>query len=350
MEVTWPDRERERVDFRLKALRFGIENGLRDEEIAKALCEETRRKGHRLAAIKEKLGKGYSLIESLRVQRGLIPQGALFLLTFIFRFPLIEALRDTSRNVFPRDIHSMLKAGEIMGNLPTIISHAEKNIEQDRMIYTKTNMQMLYPIYLIFVPGVIISSVLVFIYPEFYHMFSDMGIADDFWYFSYYHYSTFLVWCLLGILFVSYLIFRQCLSVRKSYLAFMQVLSSALTLDVEEDAAIAMAAASSNSRIVKLRCRKARRFLGSGYTIEESISKAFPRGRELSWFFKQSRCSNAEDVFEIWCGILKDKLERKADVYAQGFSTGIVLFVGACAFLVALSIFMPLIHLTNALM
>jgi len=325
MIVTWPDRKRERIGFRLNVLKFGLENGLDDGEIVDALCASFIRRKTMVPRIKKRLERGLSLVKSLSM----------------------------SQRIFPGSVTAVLRAGEEMGDLPRMVSHAERQMDFDRSLYTRINMQFLYPLYLLVFTGTPVSISFIFIYPEFAEMIDELSDEvyglEDIWHLSPRHVFL-MVWGAIGLCVTAYIIFHWRLSVRKKNLTFVQVLSSAILRNLNEDTALELAGDAADSRRFQRATGKARRLLKEGADLKEAVAGAFAGGERMLWFFNQSRQSDAAEVLETWAGMLRDALDRRADVFSQALSTLIVLCVGVCAFLLAYTIFNMLITLMNLLM
>ncbi len=346
--VTWADRERERAAFRLGILRFGLQNGLDDHAIAEAVCKETRREKKQVARVRRNLADGRSLIDALTLYPRTLAGSIWTLYNYSFLSPL-KYLSDRSSRVFSPDVSALLRAGERMGRPDTMAACAEDCVELDRTLFTRLNMQMYYPMFLIFGPAYIQTVIVIFIYPQFYEMFDELGVWDEVVQISPGLFLLF-AWTLLGVCLAGYLIFRARLSARKRLLSFVRVLSLALDMDLDEATALDLAGSATGSGIMMRRSRGAQRRLRDGLAIDEAVAKSFPRAGEITWFFRQSSLPDAAEAFRTWAGLLRDRLERRAELFAQAFSTLIVLCVGACVCLIAYMLFYYLIALANLLM
>ena len=323
--TTRADRIKERVSFLLRILKFGLKNGLDDKKIVEALCEERRPHKTVSSKVKEKLAEGTSMIDALCI----------------------------NKNIFPESISSLLKAGEKMGNLDSMVSYAEESVDLDRMIQTRMSIQFVYPLLVLIMLLPIMPSLHVFVYPTFTEMIHDLTSATgNPVRLSFPFLKSYAV--IVGVIvfwLISYIYFLRSLSRKRNHLSFVRVLSSALSLDIEEKVALELAIQSgANSRRMRNHTKKAENLLQEGFSIDDAIAQSFPQGEEVSWFFKQARKSDAAETFKAWAGILKDKLNRKADLYAQLLSTLLIFCVGVCVWLITSSVFNVLTSITNMLM
>ena len=80
-------------------------------------------------------------------------------------------------NVFPMILVSMVEAGEVSGNLDTIMLRMAEHFEKENKIENKVKSAMVYPAVLAVITVVVVIFMLVFIMPTFTSMFDDSGTA-----------------------------------------------------------------------------------------------------------------------------------------------------------------------------
>lgn len=352
LQVTWPDRERERTEFRLRVLEFGLENELSDAEIIRAVCAETVSEENRMQKAVDRLDEGASLVEALREQESWYSRMIGYANHIFTPLPVVGRFTDVSKRMFPRRVVSILRAGEKSGNLREMVNFARGDIGLERLLSTRMNMQLLYPLSLILGPGLALSTVYFYVNSAFSEIFGDVLSSHKeeplAWLLTPGQFAL-VAWGLLLLCGVGYLIFRNRLGARRRKLVFTRVLSSALALDVEEDRALGLAGEACDSWIERRRAGKARNLLEKGFSMEEAVTSAFPGGERLRWFFDQAKYGDAAEAFDMWSGMLRDRLERRADVFAQAFSTLVVLSVGVCISLIGIGMFQFLITVAELL-
>ena len=325
LAITYADRRKERIAFSLRILKFGLDNGLEDKKIVEALYEGRRRAKRGFHQVSNKLAEGDSLVDALRI----------------------------NTKVFPRSTTSLLEAGEKMGSLRSMVSYAEESINLDGMIRTRMNMQFVYPLLVLAALLPIMPCLQIFIWPTFVEMLHDMtlGIENPVRVSLPFFRSYAVIAAAVLFWLVSYIYFCRSLSLKKSHLTFVRVLSSALSADVEEKVGLELAIQSAGAtQGMKKRYQKARNMLNEGFGIDEAIAQSFTHGEELSWFFEQVRRTDAGETLRMWSGILKEKLNRRADLSSQIISTLLILCVGVCVWFITTSVFSILISISNVLM
>lgn len=118
-----------------------------------------------LLAIKEQMGNKYfrGIIEEMVND---IQDGA----------ALSDALAK-HRNVFPSLSISIIKSGEVSGNLKKSIDYVTKNIEKNYNLTNKVRSALMYPVIVMVVFFIIAFLVLTFIVPKLTTMIKDLGVA-----------------------------------------------------------------------------------------------------------------------------------------------------------------------------
>lgn len=79
------------------------------------------------------------------------------------------------RNVFPTILISMVEAGEVSGNLDTVMLRMAEHFEKESKLENKVKSSMMYPIILAIVSVLVVVFMLVFILPTFIGMFEGSG-------------------------------------------------------------------------------------------------------------------------------------------------------------------------------
>ena len=144
--------------------------------------------------------------------------------------------------------------------------------------------------------------------------------------------------------------FFRSIDKKKNFLNYIRVLTSALDIDVEEGVALELSAQSCNNARIRTGGEKAGQLLRDGYKLDEAIAKSFTEGKEMAWFFRQSREADASQTFKLWEGILRDRMDRQADIFSQGLSTLLILSVGIGIWIIATSFFRFPISMAYSLM
>ena len=80
-------------------------------------------------------------------------------------------------NVFPMILISMVEAGEVSGNLDTIMLRMAEHFEKENKLENKVKSSMVYPAVLAVVTVAVVVFMLVFIMPTFVGMFEGSGVA-----------------------------------------------------------------------------------------------------------------------------------------------------------------------------
>lgn len=80
-------------------------------------------------------------------------------------------------DIFPTILISMVEAGEVSGNLDTIMLRMAEHFEKENKIENKVKAAMVYPAVLAVVSVVVVVFMLVFIMPTFVGMFEGSGVA-----------------------------------------------------------------------------------------------------------------------------------------------------------------------------
>jgi type IV pilus assembly protein PilC len=88
---------------------------------------------------------------------------------------LSEAMKQ-HKNVFPAILVNMVEAGEVSGNLDTVMLRMAEHFEKENKLENKVKSSMIYPIILAIVSVVVVVFMLVFIMPTFIGMFEGSGI------------------------------------------------------------------------------------------------------------------------------------------------------------------------------
>ncbi|MBU3160429.1 type II secretion system F family protein [Clostridium frigoris] len=88
---------------------------------------------------------------------------------------LSEAMKE-QKNIFPDLLLSMIAAGELSGNLDTIMLRMSSHYEKENKINNKIKSAMIYPIVLGIVAVAVVVILLVFIMPIFVGMFTSSGV------------------------------------------------------------------------------------------------------------------------------------------------------------------------------
>src|SRR6056297_2031838 len=86
-----------------------------------------------------------------------------------------EALK-SHKDVFPEIMISMVEAGEVYGNLDTIMSRLSIHFEKEFKIENKVKGAMIYPIILVIAIVSVVTFLLVVVMPMFIGMFSGAGV------------------------------------------------------------------------------------------------------------------------------------------------------------------------------
>lgn len=81
------------------------------------------------------------------------------------------------KNVFPTILISMVEAGEVSGNLDTIMLRMAEHFEKENKTENKVKSALVYPAVLAFVSVAVVVFMLVFILPTFTAMFEGSGTA-----------------------------------------------------------------------------------------------------------------------------------------------------------------------------
>ncbi|WP_312833127.1 type II secretion system F family protein [Sedimentibacter saalensis] len=81
------------------------------------------------------------------------------------------------KNVFPTILISMVEAGEVSGNLDTIMLRMAEHFEKENKTENKVKSALVYPAVLAFVSVAVVIFMLVFILPTFTAMFEGSGTA-----------------------------------------------------------------------------------------------------------------------------------------------------------------------------
>lgn len=80
------------------------------------------------------------------------------------------------KNVFPTILVSMVEAGEVSGNLDTVMLRMAEHFEKENKLENKVKSSMVYPAVLAVVTVLVVIFMLVFIMPTFVGMFEGSGI------------------------------------------------------------------------------------------------------------------------------------------------------------------------------
>jgi len=88
---------------------------------------------------------------------------------------LSEAMR-THREAFPELLINMIEAGEVSGNLDTILSRMADHYEKDTKLRRKISGAMVYPIVLAVISVGVVTLMLMFVMPTFVTMFTSSGV------------------------------------------------------------------------------------------------------------------------------------------------------------------------------
>ncbi len=91
-------------------------------------------------------------------------------------FTISEAMKKHQK-VFPPILINMIEAGEVSGNLDTILERMAKHFEQENKLENKIKSALIYPIVLIVVTIAVIIFMLVAVLPTFIGMFDGSGVA-----------------------------------------------------------------------------------------------------------------------------------------------------------------------------
>lgn len=81
------------------------------------------------------------------------------------------------KDVFPELLINMVEAGEISGNLDTIMNRMANHYERENKVMNKVKGAMVYPVILSVISLVIIIFLLVFVMPTFVSMFESSGVS-----------------------------------------------------------------------------------------------------------------------------------------------------------------------------
>ena len=90
---------------------------------------------------------------------------------------LSESMR-AHRETFPELLINMIEAGELSGNLDTILSRMADHYEKDTRLKRKISGAMVYPAVLSVVAVLVVSGLLMFVMPVFIGMFEEIGRAS----------------------------------------------------------------------------------------------------------------------------------------------------------------------------
>jgi type IV pilus assembly protein PilC len=88
---------------------------------------------------------------------------------------LSQAMKEHT-SVFPTILVSMVEAGEVSGNLDTVMLRMAEHFEKENKLENKVKSAMVYPAVLAVVSVVVVVFMLVFIMPTFIGMFESSGV------------------------------------------------------------------------------------------------------------------------------------------------------------------------------
>ncbi len=88
---------------------------------------------------------------------------------------LSEALKNT--NFFPTFYISLIKAGEISGQLTKVLHYLALYLEEERKFKEELLSAILYPIFLIIFGFLAIQTIFVYVLPKFGNIFNEMGVS-----------------------------------------------------------------------------------------------------------------------------------------------------------------------------